>query len=394
MPGLVREEEQPFKTIEVEELHPTFGAEIKGVDFEDVSEGQFSEIMAAMAKYGVCVFRKTGLTDAAHVSFSRRFGELDTVKRYMPPGRKPRYGFFELFDAGNVSTDEPSSHTTPDTPGDTTNDTSSNGNGSNGNGSAAAPVPLDPSSLRAHTNRGNGLFHADSSFNPRRASYSLLRAHQLPPPGTGADTLFADSRTAAEELAEELRVFLAAGAVAGEVGEEGGGGGGLVGAHSIAHSRKLGSPQFFADLDPTASPMVRHRILQRHGPSGRMNLYVGAHLHHIEEAPERNAKQHHCKEIPDSWGLVQQLNAHATQDKYVISVPWNDPGDLVVWDNRAVLHRVGAGSFEGKFIRDLRRTTVHDDSPTAWGLNAVGEAFPASLTPAFNAPKVGNGDVR
>ncbi|KAI0808560.1 alpha-ketoglutarate-dependent 2,4-dichlorophenoxyacetate dioxygenase [Xylaria sp. FL0064] len=379
MPGLVREE-QPFETIEVTELHPTFGAEVKGVDFEDVSEEQFSEIMAAMAKYGVCVFRKTGLTDAAHVSFSRRFGELDTVKRYMLPGRKPRYGFFELFDAGNVSTDVPSSHTSPDDGRD----------GYNGN---EAPVPLDPSSLRAHTNRGNGLFHADSSFNPRRASYSLLRAHTLPPPGTGADTLFADSRTAAEDLEEDLRAFLAAGVDEGEEGVRGG----LVGAHSIAHSRKLGSPEFFADLDPTASPMIRHRILQQHGPSGRLNLYVGAHLHHVEEGPndlKTPGSQPTNKEIPNSWALVQQLNAHATQDKYVISVPWNDPGDLVIWDNRAVLHRVGEGSFEGKFIRDLRRTTVHDDSPTAWGLNAVGEAFPASLTPAFSAPKEGNGDVR
>lgn len=50
MPGLVNEETRPFKTIEVKELHPTFAAEVLGVDFEDVSEEQFSEILAAMAK--------------------------------------------------------------------------------------------------------------------------------------------------------------------------------------------------------------------------------------------------------------------------------------------------------------------------------------------------------
>ncbi|KAH8164937.1 hypothetical protein CIB48_g3297 [Xylaria polymorpha] len=338
MPGLLTEEEEPrFKTIEIKKLHPTFAAEVSGVNFDDVSDEQFSEILAAMTKYGVCVFRNTGLTDAAHVSFSERFGALDNIKRYLTNGRKPRYPHYELFDAGNVALE-------PTLPG-------------------AEPTPLDPSSPRAHANRGNGLFHADSSFNPRRASFSLLRAAQLPPPETGGDTLFADSRTAAEELDAELLALLAQRD--------------LVGAHSMANSRKLGSPAFFADLDPGVYPMVRHRILQRHEPSGRMNLYVGAHLHHVEEAPPGDKAV--GEEIRDSWALVQKLNAHATREKYVVAVPWYDTSDLVIWDNRAVLHRAGPGTFEGKFIRDLRRTTVHDDSPTAWGLNDRGMEFSGFL---------------
>lgn len=53
-------------------------------------------------QYGVCVFRRTGLDDEAHIAFSRRFGELDNIRRYMVGGRKPRYKHYELFDAGNV----------------------------------------------------------------------------------------------------------------------------------------------------------------------------------------------------------------------------------------------------------------------------------------------------
>jgi len=49
MPGLVKDEGL-FKTIQVKKLHPTFAAEVSGVDFENVSEEQFSEILAAMAK--------------------------------------------------------------------------------------------------------------------------------------------------------------------------------------------------------------------------------------------------------------------------------------------------------------------------------------------------------
>ncbi|KAI1440638.1 taurine catabolism dioxygenase [Annulohypoxylon stygium] len=314
MPGVIQE--SPFKTIQVKELHPTFGAEVSGVNFQDLSEEQFKEILAAMAKHGFCVFRKTGLDDPTHVEFSTRFGDLDNIKRYLGGGRLPRYALFELFDAGNID------------------------------GETNTILPVD--SARAHSNRGNGLFHVDSSFNPRRASFSLLRACELPPPGNGGNTDFADSRTAFDELPVELKEELLKND--------------YVGAHSMAHSRKLGSPAFFADVDPSAGTMQRHRLLQKHEPSGRMNLYIGAHMHHIEDKDGR--------EIPGSWDLVQRLNEFATQKKYTTTVEWHDVGDMIIWDNRCVLHRAGGGAFEGKYRRDLRRTTVHDDSPTAWGCNS------------------------
>lgn len=134
--------------------------------------------------------------------------------------------------------------------------------------------------------------------------------------------------------------------------------------------------QIIDQLTNPNAAVVRHQILQRHEPSGRPNLYVGAHLHHIEEATGGvlldHGRERQGREVADSWALVQKLNAHATQDKYVVAVPWRDAGDLVIWDNRAVPHRAGPGAFDGKYVRDLRRTTVHDDSPTAWGLNEVG----------------------
>lgn len=48
MPGLIQE--TPFKTITVKELHPTFGAEIEGVDFDNLTDEQFSEVKAALTK--------------------------------------------------------------------------------------------------------------------------------------------------------------------------------------------------------------------------------------------------------------------------------------------------------------------------------------------------------
>jgi alpha-ketoglutarate-dependent 2,4-dichlorophenoxyacetate dioxygenase len=315
MPGLLTEDTS-WKTIAVKPLHPTYGAEITGADFHDMSEEQFNEIKAAMAKYGVLLFRNTNLTDDQHVQFSTRIGELDNVKRYLTNGRKLRYTHYELFDAGNI--DE--------------------------TGSA-----IDPESPRAHYNKGNSLFHVDSSFNPRRASWSLLRAVELPPPGTGGETEFADARTAFNDLDAEVKRELLEND--------------YIGAHTLLHSRKLGSPEYFKDLDPTSQPMTLHKLVQKHEPSGRTTLYVGAHCHHIEGVP---------KEKSDA--LLKRLMEHTTQPKYVLSVDWQNLGDMVAWDNTCVQHRATGGSFEGRYKRDMRRTTVHDDSSTAWGYNAGQEA--------------------
>ncbi|KAF2715218.1 taurine catabolism dioxygenase [Pleomassaria siparia CBS 279.74] len=318
MPGTLQH--TPYETITIKGLHLSYGAEIIGSDFTNMSDKQFQEIKAAMAKYGVLVFRNTGMDDAQHVAFSSRLGELDNVKRFLTNGRKLRYAHMELFDAGNV--DEDGSVIHPDSP-------------------------------RAHYNKGNALFHVDSSFNPRRASWSLLRATKLPPPGTGGNTEFADSRTAWEELDEGLKK---------ELLERD-----LIGAHTLLHSRKIASPEYFKDIDPTSQPMTLHRLVQTHEPSGRTTLYIAAHCHHLEDA---------SGPIPaaESETLLEKLMNHVTQPKYVMSVEWLNQGDMVAWDNTSVMHRATGGSFAGKYVRDVRRTTVHDDSSTAWGLNRGMEA--------------------
>ncbi|KAK0634737.1 alpha-ketoglutarate-dependent 2,4-dichlorophenoxyacetate dioxygenase [Bombardia bombarda] len=309
--------DKPFQTFAVKELHPTFGAEITGVDFENTSDEQLEEIRAAMAKYAVCVFRATGLTDARHVAFAAKLGApLDNTRRYMTAGRKPRYAFPELFDAGNLD--------------------------------------------------DNDAVYPPTAFNPRRAGLSILRAAGTGsstvlswPREAGGNTEFADSRAAWDDLPQAMQDELLARD--------------YTGVHCIAHSRKLGSPDFFRELDPRATPMARHKIVQRHEQSGRMNLYVGAHCHHLEDAEGRMV------EAGESWELIQRLNAHIGQDKYVFGVVWEQVGDVIAWDNRAVLHRAGKWTGDGKYRRDLRRTTAHDEGPTAWGVNPVGEAQPSWL---------------
>jgi len=91
--------------IEFVPLHKTFAAEVRGVDFSkpvprDVADG----LIRAADKYGVLIFRKTGMTDEQHIQFSKHFGDLDDILGYIPPGVTVscRIRFLELFDASNL----------------------------------------------------------------------------------------------------------------------------------------------------------------------------------------------------------------------------------------------------------------------------------------------------
>jgi len=59
--------------------------------------------------------------------------------------------------------------------------------------------------------------------------------------------------------------------------------------------------------------------------------------------------------VPEGRLLVAELIEHATQPKYVYSHDWH-PGDYVIWDNRATIHR--GTRYDLSVRRDLRRTTT------------------------------------
>ncbi|KAH8816079.1 hypothetical protein F5884DRAFT_207875 [Xylogone sp. PMI_703] len=316
---------QPYRTpkfgLTVVPLHPTFACEIQGVDWsKDIEPELYGEIREIADKYGVVVCRNTGLTDERHIKFSSYFGELDDVKPYQKAGRIHRLAHPELFDAGNIDP-----HT-----GD------------------VAPL----TAAQVIGNKANELFHTDSSFNARRAGHSLLLAHKIPPAGTGGATEFADSRTAYEDLPEQTKKRIE----------------GLVANHSLFHSRKTAVPEYFRDLDVTTLPLSKHKLAQLHEWSGRMNLYIASYVHHIDDMDEQG-----------STALIKELLDHVSKPKYRFTIDWIQNGDMIIWDNTCTLHRATGGSYEGRFKRDMRRTTVKDMSSTKYGLNGEGADWRVGL---------------
>jgi alpha-ketoglutarate-dependent 2,4-dichlorophenoxyacetate dioxygenase len=281
-------------SLTIKPLHPLFVAEVSGVNLTQPLDAEaMREIIAAMDQYGVCVYRATGLTDETHVAFSRRFGELEFAPRFFGT-QVPRFKHPELFDAGNL-------------------DVSGN-------------ILVDE--RRRLYNKGNALWHTDSSFNPHRSAYSLLLAHEVPP--ERGDTQFADMCAAYAALPQEMKERI----------ED------LVAEHWLWHSRRLAGYPEPTQQEVDAKPPAHHPLVQVHPGSGRKTLYLAAHASHIVGWPVQRGRD-----------LINELIAFATQPQFCYSLRWHGQGDLVIWDNRRTMHR--ATPFEDtKYRRDMRRTTV------------------------------------
>lgn len=176
-------------------------------------------------------------------------------------------------------------------------------------------------------------FHVDCSYNARRAGYSILRAHQIPPKGTCGGTAFADTRMAYQDLDNATKK---------DIKDK-------VLCHSILHSRQSAAPdsELLNMVDAEDLPMSRHRMVQLHEPSGRMNLYIASHAHHIDGQTKE-----------DSQPMIQSLLQHASQDKYTFTVDWHNNGDVVMWVSRIVNLSHQCPAFFSCFFRFAHKTTT------------------------------------
>jgi alpha-ketoglutarate-dependent 2,4-dichlorophenoxyacetate dioxygenase len=279
--------------LKVEPILPRFGAECSGLDItRELTEDEVRQVNETQAQWGVTVWRNTGLSDAQHVAFSRNFGYLERVPRR--EGMKYRLPFRELFDASNLNVD--------------------------------GEITTDPAAVQYR--KGDRLWHTDSAFMEKRTSYSLLLAHQVPE--KGGETWFADTRSAYEDLDDEMKQFL----------ED------KVGLNSLWWSRKQAGANI-AEEEIDNSFKARHKLVHTHQGSGRKALFIAAHTMDVEGMDKAEGR-----------ALIRQLIEHATQPQYVFSVRYA-PGDMVIWDNLCSMHRGGEFDYEHE-KRDMRRTTVRE----------------------------------
>lgn len=276
-------------------LHPHLAAEVHGCDMRaPLDPATVRAFETAIDRHAVLVFPAQQVTDEQQLAFTAHFGPPDIGRKKAVKSNDSRIPA-QMIDLSNL--DE--------------------------NGTV-----IDPAHRRVLSLLGTRLWHTDSSYQRPAAKYSLLRAVTVPE--QGGETEFADCRAAWDALPDVLRAEAEP----------------RFAEHWVHHSRSTLGWEPTAEEIRGALPPVRWPLVRVHPGSGRRALYLGAHARRVIGLP-----------LPAGRILLRDLLEHATQPAFVYRHAWR-PGDLVLWDNRAVLHR--GCRYDLAEVRDMRRTTVLD----------------------------------
>ncbi len=168
-------------------------------------------------------------------------------------------------------------------------------------------VPADH--RMAMRNKANQLWHTDSSFKRVPALTSILSARIIP--AHGGETEFVSTRLAFERLDAAMRERLE----------------NSFAWHDYAHSRGQIAPDLASPEERAALPPQCWRMVWRTPVNGRGALYLASHAYAVKGMDAAAGK-----------GLIEELTAAATAPGTSYVHEWRK-GDVVMWDNRATMHR-------------------------------------------------------
>jgi len=289
-------------SVSIRQIHPVFAGEVSGIDLtKPLNREEVAAIEAGMDRHAVLVFHDQRFTDEQQVAYSRNFGKIEQAVGSNVTRPEDRRLSLDVADVSNLDKNN---------------------------------RVLARDDRQRMFNLGNRLWHSDSSFRATPSKYSLLSGRAVPDPKVGGNTEFADMRAAYDALDDATKARI----------ED------LVCEHSLMYSR--GSMGFgpFTEQELVTFKPVRQRLVRTHPVSGRKSLYLSSHIGTIIGWP-----------MPEARDFIRELTEHATQRKFVHAHVWRQ-FDLVMWDNRQVMHRVRP--FDETHVRDMRRTTIQGEAPT------------------------------
>jgi len=291
--------------IEVEPTGAALGADIEGVDLaRELSLDAVDAIKQAWADHLVLRFRGQRLDDDQLMRFSAHLGELDwapviAASRVKIPG-EDRY--VEAAEEGRRYISVISNIVE--------------------NGKAIGALGAYES-----------IWHTDMSYNPEPPCASALYALEVPP--SGGDTGFANMYLAYETMPDGLRQQVE----------------GRLCRHDSTYNSAGELRRGFSEVtDPRKAPGADHPIIRTHPVTGRRALFLGR---------RRNAYILGL-ELEDSDRLLDALWAHAARPELTWYQQWRI-GDLVLWDNRCVMHR--RNEFDPNSRRLMHRSQIKGDRP-------------------------------
>jgi len=272
---------------------------INGIDLrKGISTLDSKKLDKLINKYAVLIFRNQLITDEQQIKFTELFGKIEKPGNNSTVQKtQDRRLSSKMADVSNV--DRKSKIMNKDDP------------------------------VRIF-NLGNRLWHSDSSYKKIPAKYSLLSARSVAK--KGGNTEFADVRGAYDNLERGVKLKIK----------------NLICEHSLLYSRqRLGfdmskelNSKELKNFTPVKQPLVRTIPMTK-----RKLIYLSSHIGKINGWIRE-----------DSMCFINDLMEHATKPDFVYIHKWKI-NDLVMWDNRQVMHRVRHFD-DTKEYRDMRRTTV------------------------------------
>ena len=185
---------------------------------------------------------------------------------------------------------------------------------------------VPPDHRYAMRNRANQLWHTDSSFKRTPALTSILSARIIP--ANGGETEFVSTRLALARLEPRLQTKLA----------------NSFAWHDYNHSRSQIAEGLATPEERAALPPVCWRMVWKNPVNGKSALYLASHAYAVEGMEAAEGKK-----------LIEELMAAATAPGKSYVHAWK-AGDVVMWDNRATMHR--GRPWPAHEARYMVRTTI------------------------------------
>jgi taurine dioxygenase len=184
-----------------------------------------------------------------------------------------------------------------------------------------------------HPDKGTLAWHTDGSWKERTGQATILYAEIVPE--QGGETYFCDMYGGYERLSAAWRARIAD----------------LRAVHNLDFSRtRRHGEDPMTEAQRREVPPVAHPIVRTHPETGRKCIFLGDHAEYIEGM-----------DYDEGRALIEELNALAVTDDLTYAHRWQ-PGELIVWDNRCLMHRA-ADYDPATQRRVIRRCTVLGDVP-------------------------------
>ena len=282
--------------------HAALGAELQDVDLTRIDDSAFEKIHAAWLDHVLLVFRGQTLAPGDLVNLVRRFGTPVTSSNLHQRNFEERTAnqLLNLPPEITVVSNLKEKGKTVGILGD-----------------------------------GEIVWHSDFSFKEKPTAARMLLAMTVPPLELGGNTYFLNCYAAYDALSEEQKKR-----ISGKTVKQ---------ANIIDTAMKL-RPGASLDDDVRKTPGPSHPIISTHPETGCNTVFLGR---------RHGAYVDGCS-LEESEALLNELWTHSTQPRFVYEHRWA-VGDVVVWDNRAILHRRNA--FDSDSLRVLYAAQVEGHRP-------------------------------